>query len=69
VNGRIVKTLPVILGILMTAVSASAQDRAPLVVSPAWLAEHLADKNLVLLHVGAKGEFEKEHIHGAQSIT
>jgi thiosulfate/3-mercaptopyruvate sulfurtransferase len=38
-------------------------------VDSAWLAEHLHDSNLVLFHVGEKGEYEKGHIPGAQSIT
>jgi thiosulfate/3-mercaptopyruvate sulfurtransferase len=49
--------------------TASAQERAPMLVTPAWLAEHLHDSNLVLLHVGAKGEFEQAHIPGAQPLN
>ena len=40
-----------------------------MLVTSAWLAEHLQDKNLVLLHIGEKGEYEKAHILGAQSLT
>ena len=47
---------------LLTATVASASD---LLVTPEWLAAHQRDKNLVLLHVGAPAEFEKEHIPGA----
>ncbi len=39
-----------------------------MLVTPAWLAEHLHDSDLVLLHVGAKGEFEQAHIPGAQPL-
>jgi len=39
------------------------------VVSTAWLAEHLEDQNLVLLHVGDKAEFDAAHIPGAQFIA
>lgn len=55
----------------MTAAGA-AQERAPLLVNSAWLAQHLHDANLVLLHVsdpmGGPGDFRSEHIPGAQEI-
>ena len=43
--------------------------RAELVVTPAWLAQHLKDLDLVLLHVGDKAEYEKAHIAGARYVT
>jgi thiosulfate/3-mercaptopyruvate sulfurtransferase len=43
--------------------------RAELVVTPAWLAQHLKDPDLVLLHVGDKAEYEKAHIAGARYVT
>jgi len=43
----------------------SAPDRAPLVVPADWLAQHLNDPNLVLLHTGSKEEYDAEHIPGA----
>ncbi|HET6199982.1 MAG TPA: sulfurtransferase [Candidatus Acidoferrales bacterium] len=52
----------------MTA-SVTAQERAPLLVNPAWLAEHLHDANLVILHVGDRNDFPKGHIPGAQFIS
>jgi len=42
---------------------ASAQ-REQLLVSTSWLAQHLHDPNLVLLHVGADGEYKAMHIPG-----
>ncbi len=55
------------------ASAAVAQERAPLLVDSAWLAQHLHDANLVLLHVsdpmdGGPGDFRSEHIPGAQEI-
>ncbi|MEP6732068.1 MAG: sulfurtransferase [bacterium] len=47
------------------------QTRADLVVTPAWLAEHLHDANLVLLHVGMmedKEHYAKAHIPGARYV-
>jgi thiosulfate/3-mercaptopyruvate sulfurtransferase len=37
-------------------------------MAPASLASHLKDSKLVLLHVGLKEEFEKEHIPGARFV-
>jgi len=46
---------------------ASAQ-REQLLVSTSWLAQHLHDPNLVLLHVGADGEYKAMHIPGARFV-
>ncbi|HEX5217641.1 MAG TPA: rhodanese-like domain-containing protein [Vicinamibacterales bacterium] len=57
--------------ILLGASVVAASPRDALVVSNAWLAAHLADPDLVILHVGhatAKADFEKAHIPGAQLI-
>ena len=47
---------------------ATPATRAQLTVSSAWLAEHLKDPDLVVLHVGDKAEYEKEHIAGARLV-
>jgi len=57
--------------LLVTAHSASAQapnasSRDALVVSPAWLAAHLHDADLVVLQVGVKDTYDKGHIPGAR---
>jgi len=44
---------------------APAAQREPYVVTPEWLAEHLLDANLVLLHVGDETEYAAAHIPGA----
>ena len=41
----------------------------PLVVGPAWLAAHLGDRDLVLLHVGDPAGYRKQHIAGARGVT
>ena len=41
---------------------------APVVVSTEWLAGHLKDPNLVLLHVGEKAEYDAGHIPGARFV-
>jgi thiosulfate/3-mercaptopyruvate sulfurtransferase len=37
-----------------------------MLVTTAWLAQHLHDPNLVLLHVGGDGEYKAMHIPGAR---
>jgi thiosulfate/3-mercaptopyruvate sulfurtransferase len=59
------------VGALVLAVPAAAQvanggSRATLVVDAAWLAKHLQDPDLVLLQVGTKETYDKEHIPGAR---
>jgi thiosulfate/3-mercaptopyruvate sulfurtransferase len=44
----------------------SARDRV--VVSTAWLAQHAADPDLVLLHVGAKATYDAGHIGSARYV-
>ncbi len=57
-----------LLAALIVAAPAQAQ-RASLVTSSAWLANHLKDPDLVLLHVGDKAEYEKAHIPGARYVA
>jgi thiosulfate/3-mercaptopyruvate sulfurtransferase len=56
------------------ALSATAQaphssPRAELIITPAWLARHLEDPGLVLLHVGDRKEYDKAHIPGARFVS
>jgi thiosulfate/3-mercaptopyruvate sulfurtransferase len=54
---------PLILSLLLAVASA----RESLVVTPAWLAQHIHDPNLVLLQVGDKDK-TPEHIPGARLV-
>ncbi|HEU4996228.1 MAG TPA: rhodanese-like domain-containing protein [Gemmatimonadaceae bacterium] len=65
---------------LLLAVSAQAaltqqagtearDPRASITVSTAWLADHLKDPDLVLLHVGEKSEYDAGHISGARFVS
>ena len=60
---------------LVFAVAASvgaqqAKDpRAAITVSTAWVADHLKDPDLVLLHVGEKPEYDAAHLPGARYVT
>ena len=49
-----------------SALAAAQSPRDGLVVSTTWLAQHLNDRNLVVLHVGP--EFSKGHIAGAREV-
>ncbi|MGB7624754.1 MAG: sulfurtransferase [Terriglobia bacterium] len=54
-----------------TPVTANAENSSThntLLVSTAWLEEHLKDQSLVLIHVGEKKDYEAGHIPGAQFL-
>ena len=44
-------------------------QRDQMLVNSAWLAEHLHDANLVLLHVGDSTEYRASHIPGARFVS
>lgn len=46
-----------------------AAERDPLLVSTAWLAAHLEDPGLVLLHVGDPGEYAAAHLPRARHVA
>jgi len=46
----------------------AADTRAKILVTTDWLAKHLNDRNLVLLHVGEEAEYNKEHLAGARFV-
>ena len=53
----------------VAAPSAEAQSpRERMIVSDAWVAEHLNDPTVVLLHVGDKAEYDREHLPGARYV-
>jgi thiosulfate/3-mercaptopyruvate sulfurtransferase len=52
--------------LICSSVAAAQSPRDALVVSTSWMASHLNDKNLVVLHVGP--EFAKSHIPGARDV-
>jgi thiosulfate/3-mercaptopyruvate sulfurtransferase len=55
-------------GVLLTPVVALAAPRDQMLVSPAWLKSHLADRQLVVLQIGERSEYDKEHIPGARYL-
>ncbi len=54
---------------LVLLASTSLVTAADMLVPPAWLLAHQKDTHLVLLHVGATADFEKEHIAGAIPVN
>ena len=50
------------------ATSVQAATRDALVVTPAWLAAHAADKDVVILHVGTEAGYNAGHIPGAHLV-
>lgn len=54
-----------------TSVAAlQARDpRASITVPTSWVADHLKDPDLVLLHVGEKSEYDAAHLPGARYVT
>ncbi|HEY2322819.1 MAG TPA: rhodanese-like domain-containing protein [Thermoanaerobaculia bacterium] len=55
--------------VVLSLLFAVAGARDSLVVTPAWLAQHLHDPNLVLLHVSDKEGYEAAHIPGARYVS
>ena len=58
-----------LLAALFVLARAGFGDSAPFLISAEWLAQHLNDSNLVLLHVGPQAEFDAGHIPGAQYVS
>ncbi|HEX6367915.1 MAG TPA: sulfurtransferase [Longimicrobium sp.] len=50
------------------AVASTQSPRDQLLVTPAWLAAHLSDPDLVLLHVGEADAYAAAHIPGARLV-
>jgi thiosulfate/3-mercaptopyruvate sulfurtransferase len=55
----------------ISAVARAAEQspREAMLVSTAWLADHLNDRDLVLLHLGPRPDYDAGHIPGARFIT
>jgi len=62
-----------LIALLAITTALPAQDsgspRGRLLVTTSWLANHLRDKNLVLLQVGDSTAFEQAHIPGARFVS
>ena len=54
---------------LPSAAETSSKAALSPVVSTDWLAEHLEDPDLITLHIGPPGSYEKGHIPGARKAS
>jgi len=54
---------------LAPAAARAETPRDSMLVSTAWLAQHLKDSKLVLLHVGEESEYPAQHIPGARYLS
>jgi thiosulfate/3-mercaptopyruvate sulfurtransferase len=68
-SGRRVLSIPAALLILTCTAGLAAGPREDFLVSTAWLARHLGDADLVLIHVGDKQEYDLHHIPGARYVA
>jgi thiosulfate/3-mercaptopyruvate sulfurtransferase len=66
---RLRKVLIVLTLAVLVANAFAKSSRDSLVVAPAWLAAHLKDPDLVLLHVGDKDAYTAAHISGARHVS
>jgi thiosulfate/3-mercaptopyruvate sulfurtransferase len=60
------------LSLVVAALTATAAGDQPLVVTTAWLADHLRDKGLVILQIGdrmSRPGYDAGHIPGAQFLS
>ena len=58
-----------VVGLALVTTPAFAQAVAPLLVDVDWLSQHLNDRDLVVLQVGPRPDFDAGHIPGARFIT
>ena len=57
------------LALLAGADASAAPPGGGILLTPAWLAEHLQDPSLVVLHVaGLREDYDREHIPGARFL-
>jgi thiosulfate/3-mercaptopyruvate sulfurtransferase len=62
-------TAAALIAALATTASAQPSARSRIIVTTDWLATHLHDQDLVLLHVGDKSDYDKAHIPGARLVS
>ena len=68
-NLRLLAALAVVTAPGMASAQPAGSPRDRLVVTPAWLAQHLNDRDLVILQVGRKATYEAGHIPGARLVN
>lgn len=48
--------------------NARGTNAAPMLVSTQWVAEHIGDRNVVVLHVGTKAQYDSGHVAGSRHV-
>lgn len=66
---RTIAVTAALVALASPALAQAKDPRASITASTAWLAQHLKDPDLVLLHVGEKSEYDAAHIPGARFVT
>jgi len=61
--------LGMLIALAAAAAFAAPQANPSMVVSTDWLASHLGDESLVILHVGSQKDYDAGHIPGARLLT
>src|SRR5437868_2803352 len=64
-------TRAAILALLLLGSATQAQNadsRSQVLATTEWLASHLSDANLILLHVGTRAEYDAQHLPGARFV-
>ncbi len=57
-----------VIGAVATALAQPPRVRDTMVVTTAWVAQHLKDADLVLLQIGEKKDYDAAHVPGAQFL-
>jgi thiosulfate/3-mercaptopyruvate sulfurtransferase len=51
------------------APNARAANAVPMLVDTKWVAEHINDRDLVVLHVGTKAQYDSGHVAGSRYVS
>lgn len=70
IHGAVTAGLAIVtvVGVAVTARAQAAPARDSMIVTTEWLAQHLKDADLLLLHVGEKKDYDAAHLPGAQFL-
>ncbi len=52
-----------------TAPNARGANAAPMLVDTKWVAEHITDRDVVVLHVGTKAQYDSGHVAGSRHVA
>jgi len=52
-----------------SAPNARSANAAPMLVDTKWVAEHIGDRDVVVLHVGTKAQYDSGHVAGSRHVS